>query len=93
MIPLKKKRSKAWDVRYHWLSDQSALNKFLFIGIREPTIMLITTQNITVLRIILIHGRNISQKGFHVYTIEFTHNVYPLYSPFSPKAAPTMVKI
>ena len=57
---LKKKRSKVWDVRYHWLSDQSALNKFLFIGIREPTIMLIITQSITLLRITLIHGRNMS---------------------------------
>ena len=57
---LKKKSSKAWDVRYHWLSDQSSLDTFLFIGIREPTIILITTQNITLLHIILIHGRNMS---------------------------------
>ena len=55
---LKKKRSKAWDVRYHWLSDQSSLDNLFFIGIREPTIMLITTQNITLLHIIFIHGRN-----------------------------------
>ena len=57
---LKKKRSKACDVRYHWLSDQSSLDNFLYIGIREPTIMLITTQNITHLHIILIHGKNAS---------------------------------
>ena len=25
---LKKKRSKSWDVRYHWLSDQSEMNNF-----------------------------------------------------------------
>ena len=26
---LKKKRSKAWDVRYHWLSEQQVLKTFL----------------------------------------------------------------
>ena len=51
---LKKKSSKAWNVRYHCSSDQSTLDKNCLIGIREATIMPITTQNITLLLTILI---------------------------------------
>ena len=53
---LKKKRSKAWNVRYHWLSGQSTFDNFLFIAIKEATIMLIATQNIMILLILLIIG-------------------------------------
>ena len=53
---LKKKRSKAWDVRYHWSSDQSTLDHILFIRIKGATIKLIITQNIMFLFIIVITG-------------------------------------
>ena len=53
---LNKKRNKAWDVRYHWSSDQSTLDHILFIRIKGATIKLIITQNIMFLFIIVITG-------------------------------------
>ena len=90
---LKKKRNKTWDVRYHWLSDQSSLDKcFIYWdkGTKNCADYHTTHHAPT-------HHINSREKyvlkGFHVYTIGFTHNVYTLYSHFSSKAAPTLVQI
>ena len=89
---LKKKRSKAWDIRYHWLSDQSSLDNFFIYwdkGTNNYADYHTKYQTPT-------HHINSREKyvlkGFHVYTIGFTHNMYPLYSPFFPKVAPKLVK-
>ena len=50
---LKQKRSKVWDVRYHWLSKHQALKTFfLFIGSKEVKILQITIKSIALLHII-----------------------------------------
>ena len=44
---LKQKRSKAWDVRYHWLSEQQALRTFfIYYGNKVLKTLPITIQNI-----------------------------------------------
>ena len=85
---LKKKRSKAWDVRYHSLSDQSALDN-LFIYWDKGTNKYADYHTKHHAPTHHINSRETYVlKGFHVYTIGVTHNVYPLYSTFSQKATP-----
>jgi hypothetical protein len=43
---IKQKRSKAMDMRYHWLTDRSAKNNLTFIGNQDVKISAIITQNI-----------------------------------------------
>ena len=40
------KRSKSWDMRYHWLRDREEQNNLTYIGNQGKTIMLITGPNI-----------------------------------------------
>ena len=85
---LKKKRIKAWDIRYHRLSDQSSLDN-LFIYWDKGTNHYADYQTKHHAHTHHINSREkYILKGFHVHTTGFTHNVYPLYSPFSQKAAP-----
>ena len=85
---LKKKRSKVWDVRYHWLNDQSALdNLFIYWDKGTSNYADYHTKHHAPTHHIRSREKYVS-KGVHVYTIGFTHNVYPLYSTFSPKATP-----
>ena len=85
---LKKKRSKAWDVRYHWLSDQSSLdNLFIYWDKGTNNCADYHTKHHAPTHHIPSREKY-ALKGFHVYTIGFTYNVYLLYSTFSPKATP-----
>jgi hypothetical protein len=43
---IKQKRSKALDMRYHWLTDRVRQKKMMFIGNQEVKISVIITQNI-----------------------------------------------
>jgi hypothetical protein len=43
---IKQKRSKAMDMRYHWLTDRVSQKQFVFIGAQAMKISAIITQNI-----------------------------------------------
>ena len=84
---LKIKRSKAWDVRYHWLSDQSSLDQlFIYWDKGTNNYANYHTKHHAPTPHINSWEKYVL-KGFHVHTIGFTHNVYPSYSSFSQKAA------
>ena len=84
---LKKKRSKAWDVRYHWLSDQSSLvNLFIYWDKGTNNYADYHTKHHAPTHHINSREKYVL-KGVHVHTLGFTHNVYPSYSPFSQKTA------
>ena len=44
---IKQKRSKSWDVRFHWLSEQQALQNFFIYREKAFTTMRIIIQNTT----------------------------------------------
>ena len=87
---LKKKHSKVWDIRYHWLSDQSALdNLFIYWDKGTNNYADYHTKYHA-----LTHHINSREKYvlniFHVDTIGFTHHVYPLYIFFLQKILPIL---
>ena len=74
---LKKKRSKAWDVRYHWLCDQAALDNFLIYWDKGSNNYAdYHTKHRAPSHHLKSRGTYVL-KGYHVYTVGNTHHVYP----------------
>ena len=74
---LKKKRSKAWDVRYHWLCDQTALDKFLIYWDKGSNNYADYHTKHHAPSHHLKSRDTYVLKGYHVYTVGNTHHVYP----------------
>lgn len=66
---IKIKKSKSWDMRYHWLRDRELRNFLKFSGIKALKMMRTITPNIFLRNIIKISGLNMYSTYLNVYLL------------------------